>query len=1119
MKKRILSIVLVLCMVLSFVPITVFAAGGDKTVSLGTDVIKNPTAPTASTDTWKGSYVYFGTYGGNPVKYRVLDKNTTVFGGTTMLLDCDSILWAGRNPSSAFDDNSNDWANSNIRTYLNGTFLTSNFSTAEQNAIASSTKSAEYSTDGNGWIGTLSYASLSNDKIFFLDAKEATNTSYGYSNNAGSAANREKTGGNAVWWLRSAYTFDANYAGMVYPGGGLGKGVLGKYVGVSPALNINLSSVLFTSAAEGGKADTAVDGDLTAVSDYTGSEWKLTLLDSSRDSFSISGATVNNGTIRFSYSGAQTGTNEYISAVVVESGTITHYGRIFQLDGTTYGANGTASLSLPAGVTLSENTKLYVFNEQYNGDYQTDYASALKVVLPQETTPNATFTATGDNDGTLSNVDTSMKYSVDGGTTWNAVTGTTMDISSVTAEKDVKVYKPGNGTTTVDSEVQTIDVTQAVQPTGVDKADCTTSQQNDGQITGVDTTMEYRLSGTSGWTAVTVNPVTGLGSGSYEVRVKASGTVLASGTVIVTIGAHTCVAQGDWQHDGTGHWKLCACGAKIEEAAHSGDTASYFEKAACDYCHTEYGNLLTDTTAPTGEIAVDTNKWNSFLNTITFGIFFKDTQSVTVTASDDSYTHDGYTDDKAVKIEYYLHSGDTALTESDLASATFTAYTDKFSINPDNKYVIYARLTDFAGNVTYISSDGIVLDATAPVIKGLENGKTYCEAQTVTVTEKYIESVKVNGTEVTLEANNQFTLQANGEQTIVVTDKAGNETSVTVTVNNGHTYEWQNENGQYWQKCKYCDDETAKKDTPTFTIDAPDTVCRTQDCEASVTLPDSISDAALTFEFIGLGGAVDTTIENGMLSSTIESSGYPNNENSFNLIVYATTDDGYSFEVSKTVEIQNEHAGGVATCTESAICDTCGEHYGELDSSNHNIEKVSAKDATVTETGNTEYWHCKDCKKYFADENGTNEIKLDDTVIVKLPPEIIEGKGQSITEGEKKELAFRSNAAFGDFIRVELDGKTLDAKNYTVKEGSIIVTLKADYVATLSAGEHTIGIVSASGTATTTFTVNAKTVVDDDTKSPQTGDNSHMALWIALLAASVFGLAGTAIYSKRKRVR
>ena len=94
-----------------------------------------------------------------------------------------------------------------------------------------------------------------------------------------------------------------------------------------------------------------------------------------------------------------------------------------------------------------------------------------------------------------------------------------------------------------------------------------------------------------------------------------------------------------------------------------------------------------------------------------------------------------------------------------------------------------------------------------------------------------------------------------------------------------------------------------------------------------------------------------------------------------------------------------------------------------------------------------------------------------------------------------------------------------EEKYYTVKEGSTIVTLKADYVATLSVGEHTIGIVSTNGTATTTFTVKAKTAVDNDTDSPQTGDNSNMALWIALLAASVFGLAGTAVYSKRKRVR
>ena len=149
----------------------------------------------------------------------------------------------------------------------------------------------------------------------------------------------------------------------------------------------------------------------------------------------------------------------------------------------------------------------------------------------------------------------------------------------------------------------------------------------------------------------------------------------------------------------------------------------------------------------------------------------------------------------------------------------------------------------------------------------------------------------------------------------------------------------------------------------------------------------------------------------------------------------------------------------------------------------------------------------------------TGEITVDDTVISKLSPEIIEGKGQSITAGEKKELTFKSNAAFSDFIRVELDGKTLDEKNYTVKEGSTVVILKADYVATLSAGEHTIGIVSTNGTATTTFTVNAKAVVDNDTKSPQTGNNSHMVFWIALLFVSGAGVIGTTVYGKKKRAK
>ena len=201
-----------------------------------------------------------------------------------------------------------------------------------------------------------------------------------------------------------------------------------------------------------------------------------------------------------------------------------------------------------------------------------------------------------------------------------------------------------------------------------------------------------------------------------------------------------------------------------------------------------------DIAVPTGEIKIAENGWKSFLNTITFGLFFKDTQTVTITAADNS--------GEAVKIEYLL--SDKALTESELAGMTFTAYSAPFSINPDNEYVIYAKLTDTSGNVAYINTNGIVLDGTSPVITGIEDGKTYCEAQTVTIDEKYIDTVTVNGTKVTLDENNSFTLApADGGQRIVVTDKAGNTAEMTVTVNGGHTFgEWvSNGDGTHSREC------------------------------------------------------------------------------------------------------------------------------------------------------------------------------------------------------------------------------------------------------------------------------------------------------------------------------
>ena len=237
-----------------------------------------------------------------------------------------------------------------------------------------------------------------------------------------------------------------------------------------------------------------------------------------------------------------------------------------------------------------------------------------------------------------------------------------------------------------------------------------------------------------------------------------------------------------------------------------------------------------DVTAPTGEIKLGKNSWKTFLNNITFGLFFKDTQEVTITATDNS--------GEAVKIEYLL--SDKELTAEELATATFTAYNDKFTVEPNNEYVIYAKLSDKTGNITYINSNGIVLDNIVPVISGITNGETYCEAQTVTVSDKYEVTVTVNGTPITLDANGQFTLSpAIGTQTVVATDKAGNvSVEMVVTVNDGHTYEWQNENGQYWQECQFCGDETAKKDIPAITINGADKVCVTQGYRFTVAVPD-----------------------------------------------------------------------------------------------------------------------------------------------------------------------------------------------------------------------------------------------------------------------------------------
>ena len=385
-----------------------------------------------------------------------------------------------------------------------------------------------------------------------------------------------------------------------------------------------------------------------------------------------------------------------------------------------------------------------------------------------------------------------------------------------------------------------------------------------------------------------------------------------------------------------------------------------------------------DTEKPTGEIIIGTNKWNEFLNKLTFGIFFKDTQEVTINAVDNS----------GVVFVSYLVT-DKELSEAELNSLVFRAYEEPFCIDPNGEYIIYVMLVDENINITYLRSDRITLDNIQPVISGIENGKTYCEAQTVTVDEKYVDTVTVNGTVVTLDADGGFVLPpTNGEQKIVVTDKAGNNAEMTVTVNNGHTFgEWVSDNdGKHTRKC---------------TVDGCDAF-ETENC-----------------------------------------------------------------------------SGGNATCTEKAVCDVCGKAYGEFDGTNH--EGGVQEWTTRTAFNHEQKWNC--CGAV-----------------------IVASEAHEWKDGVCRECGY---------VCLHNDADKDHICDYCKKTISEHVDKDKDHIC-----DYCKKTISAHEDAPTEEIKKADTVtakLPDDSKSPQTGDNSNLILWIALLIISGGVMKGVTAFGKSKK--
>ena len=203
--------------------------------------------------------------------------------------------------------------------------------------------------------------------------------------------------------------------------------------------------------------------------------------------------------------------------------------------------------------------------------------------------------------------------------------------------------------------------------------------------------------------------------------------------------------------------------------------------------------------------------------------------------------------------------------------------------------------------------------------------------------------------------------------------------------------------------------------------------------------------------------------------------------------------------------------GGTPNCTQRASCILCGAKYGKTDPTRHaSLEKLEAIAATAAANGRVECWHCTACDKYFADANGKTELTAENTVTEKVPPSIIQGSDARWKKGESSTLTFRSDAAFEDLIEVLVDGAALSSESYEKRngEGNIIVELRESYLEQLAEGEHTLAIRSASGDATTHFTVEA---------AP---DETHPVSWwvyAAALGAFAIGTCVAVISFRRKK--
>ncbi len=586
-----------------------------------------------------------------------------------------------------------------------------------------------------------------------------------------------------------------------------------------------------------------------------------------------------------------------------------------------------------------------------------------------------------------------------------------------------------------------------------------------------------------------------------------------------------------------------------------------------------------DTVKPEGDITIKENSIRQFLNAITFGLFFNEDVDVAITGMDGL--------SGVASIQYYRSA--EILAEDDLASLTgWTDYVDvihETAVDAE-KFLYYVKVTDKAGNTTLFGSSKATFDLTKPVIDGIVNGSTYYTTQKVTVTDANLDSVTLNGAPAALE-NGALILPGDTEMTYTITaaDKAGNSTTVTVTMKtiaslaediDGLTAE--NVTSTNKDTLTAVKTATGNVDTESATEEEKAALQDILDnCDA---LLEELADVAQEISDVtnGVDGydadsvkssdkeAVEEFVER--IEALLEG-GNLTEEEKQNLESVKNEAETLLDKISETVEagdtenIQNvqdvtqnnvkpedkEDLEAAKEDIEQALNDYADnytedekeqfeETLQQIEAALEVIQRVEKSEEAISalpesvspddteareqiDAAKEQYDALSEYEKALVSDEAAEKLE---TLLQQLSDyRIIEGNGSTWTKGSSEGITLTANGAYGKFTGVEIDGVALNAENYTAESGSTVITLKPDYLNTLTAEEHAITVLYTDGEATGTFTIAEKPAeptdttnpTDEDSAPPQTGDDFHIIFWIILMLIS--GGAVLALSVKRRR--